>query len=201
MLGFIIAAAVSYVLGSIPNGLLLGKAIWGVDLRQHGSGNIGATNAWRTIGKAGGISIFLLDMLKGAVSAYLGLQLGGGELAGIVCGLLAIAGHSWSLFLGFKGGKGVATGLGVIVMLMPWVTIIVFLVWLAIVKATGYVSLGSIVAAILVPVLALVMELHTDLFVLGIIAAAFIVYRHKSNISRLMNGTESKIKSGHYHVK
>lgn len=201
MLGFIIAAAVSYVLGSIPNGLLLGKAIWGVDLRQHGSGNIGATNAWRTIGKAGGISIFLLDMLKGAISAYLGLHLGGGELAGIVCGLLAIAGHSWSLFLSFKGGKGVATGLGVIVMLMPWVTAIVFLVWLAIVKATGYVSLGSIVAAILVPVLALVMELHTDLLVLGIIAAAFIVYRHKSNISRLMNGTESKIKSGHHHVK
>ena len=201
MLGFIIAAAVSYLLGSIPNGLILGKAIWGVDLRQHGSGNIGATNAWRTIGKAGGFSIFLLDMLKGAISAYLGLQFGGGELAGIICGLLAIAGHSWSVFLGFKGGKGVATGLGVIAMLMPMVTAIVFLVWLAIVKATGYVSLGSIVAAVLVPVLALFMGLHTDFMVLGLIAAVFIVYRHKSNISRLLNGTESKIKSGHHHVK
>lgn len=201
MLGFIIAAAVSYLLGSIPNGLILGKLIWGVDLRQHGSGNIGATNAWRTIGKAGGFSIFLLDMLKGAVSAYLGLHLGGGELAGIICGLLAIAGHSWSVFLGFKGGKGVATGLGVIAMLMPMVTAIVFLVWLAIVKATGYVSLGSIVAAVLVPVLALFMGLHTDFMVLGLIAAVFIVYRHKSNITRLLNGTESKIKSGHHHVK
>ena len=201
MLGFIIAAAVSYILGSIPNGLILGKAIWGVDLRQHGSGNIGATNAWRTIGKAGGFSIFLLDMLKGAVSAYLGLHLGGGELAGIICGLMAIAGHSWSVFLGFKGGKGVATGLGVIAMLMPMVTAIVFLVWLAIVKTTGYVSLGSIVAAVLVPVLALFMGLHTDFMVLGLIAAVFIVYRHKSNISRLLNGTESKIKSGHHHVK
>lgn len=201
MLGFIIAAAVSYLLGSIPNGLILGKLIWGVDLRQHGSGNIGATNAWRTIGKAGGFSIFLLDMLKGAISAYLGLHLGGGELAGIICGLLAIAGHSWSVFLGFKGGKGVATGLGVIAMLMPMVTAIVFLVWLAIVKATGYVSLGSIVAAVLVPVLALFMGLHTDFMVLGLIAAVFIVYRHKSNITRLLNGTESKIKSGHHHVK
>lgn len=201
MLGFIVAAVISYVLGSIPNGLLLGKGIWGVDLRQHGSGNIGATNAWRTIGKAGGFSIFFLDMLKGAISAYLGLHLGGSELAGIICGLLAIVGHSWSIFLGFKGGKGVATGLGVIATLMPWVTIIVFLVWLAIVKATGYVSLGSIVAAVLVPVLALFMGLHTDFLVLGLIAAVFIVYRHKSNIGRLLNGTESKIKSGEHHVK
>ena len=201
MLGFIVAAVISYVLGSIPNGLLLGKGIWGVDLRQHGSGNIGATNAWRTIGKAGGFSIFFLDMLKGAISAYLGLHLGGSELAGIICGLLAIVGHSWSIFLGFKGGKGVATGLGVIATLMPWVTIIVFLVWLAIVKATGYVSLGSIVAAVLVPVLALFMGLHTDFLVLGLIAAVFIVYRHTSNIGRLLNGTESKIKSGGHHVK
>ena len=201
MLGFIVAAVISYVLGSIPNGLLLGKGIWGVDLRQHGSGNIGATNAWRTIGKAGGFSFFFLDMLKGAISAYLGLHLGGSELAGIICGLLAIVGHSWSIFLGFKGGKGVATGLGVIATLMPWVTIIVFLVWLAIVKATGYVSLGSIVAAVLVPVLALFMGLHTDFLVLGLIAAVFIVYRHKSNIGRLLNGKESKIKSGGHHVK
>ena len=201
MLGFIVAAVASYLLGSIPNGLILGKGIWGVDLRQHGSGNIGATNAWRTIGKAGGISIFFFDMLKGALSAYLGLSLGGGELAGIVCGLLAIAGHSWSIFLGFKGGKGVATGLGVIATLMPWVTLIVFAVWLAIVKITGYVSLGSVVGAVLVPVLALAMGLHTDFMVLGVIAAVFIVYRHKSNIERLLNGTESKIKSGHHHVK
>ncbi len=193
MLDFIIAAALSYLLGSIPNGLILGKGIWGVDLRQHGSGNIGATNAWRTIGKAGGISIFALDLLKGAISAYLGLHLGGSELAGIVCGLLAIAGHSWSIFLGFKGGKGVATGLGVIATLMPWVTLIVFAVWFAIVKVTGYVSLGSVVGAILVPILAIVFGLHTDFMVLGLIAAVFIVYRHKSNISRLLNGTESKI--------
>lgn len=195
MLELIVAAAVSYVLGSVPNGLILGRAVWGIDLRQHGSKNIGATNAWRTIGKAGGISIFVLDMLKGAVSAYLGIHLGGSELAGIICGLLAIAGHSWSIFLGFKGGKGVATGLGVILMLMPWVTLIVFAVWFVIVRLTGYVSLASMVGAVLVPVLALLFSLHTEFLVLGLIAAVFIVYRHKTNISRLLNGTESKIKS------
>ena len=195
MLDFVVAAAISYILGSIPNGLILGKAIWGVDLRQHGSKNIGATNAWRTIGKAGGISIFALDFLKGAVSAYLGLYLGGSELAGVLCGILAIAGHSWSVFLAFKGGKGVATGLGVIAALMPMVTLIVFAVWFAIVYFTGYVSLGSIVGAALVPILTLFFGLHTEFLILGLIAAVFIIYRHKSNIERLLNGTESKIKA------
>ena len=195
MLDFVVAAAISYLLGSIPNGLILGKAIWGVDLRQHGSKNIGATNAWRTIGKAGGISIFALDFLKGAVSAYLGLHLGGSELAGVLCGILAIAGHSWSVFLAFKGGKGVATGLGVIAALMPEVTLIVFAVWFAIVYFTGYVSLGSIVGAALVPILTLFFGLHTEFLILGLIAAVFIIYRHKSNIERLLKGTESKIKA------
>ncbi len=195
MLDFVVAAAISYILGSIPNGLILGKAIWGVDLRQHGSKNIGATNAWRTIGKAGGISIFVLDFLKGAISAYLGLHLGGSELAGVLCGILAIAGHSWSVFLAFKGGKGVATGLGVIAALMPEVTLIVFAVWFAIVYFTGYVSLGSIVGAALVPILTLFFGLHTEFLILGLIAAVFIIYRHKSNIERLLNGTESKIKA------
>ena len=195
MLDFVVAAAISYILGSIPNGLILGKAIWGVDLRQHGSKNIGATNAWRTIGKAGGISIFALDFLKGAISAYLGLQLGGSELAGVLCGILAIAGHSWSVFLAFKGGKGVATGLGVIAALMPEVTLIVFAVWFAIVYFTGYVSLGSIVGAALVPILTLFFGLHTEFLILGLIAAVFIIYRHKSNIERLLKGTESKIKA------
>ena len=195
MLDFVVAAAISYLLGSIPNGLILGKAIWGVDLRQHGSKNIGATNAWRTIGKAGGISIFALDFLKGAISAYLGLHLGGSELAGVLCGILAIASHSWSVFLAFKGGKGVATGLGVIAALMPEVTLIVFAVWFAIVYFTGYVSLGSIVGAALVPILTLFFGLHTEFLILGLIAAVFIIYRHKSNIERLLNGTESKIKA------
>ena len=195
MLDFVVAAAISYLLGSIPNGLILGKAIWGVDLRQHGSKNIGATNAWRTIGKAGGISIFALDFLKGAVSADLGLHLGGSELAGVLCGILAIAGHSWSVFLAFKGGKGVATGLGVIAALMPMVTLIVFAVWFAIVYFTGYVSLGSIVGAALVPILTLFFGLHTEFLILGLIAAVFIIYRHKSNIERLLKGTESKIKA------
>lgn len=195
MISVILACVVSYVLGSVPNGLILGKSIWGIDLREHGSHNIGATNAWRTIGKAAGISIFLLDLLKGAIGAGFGLYLGESALVGVVCGILAIVGHSWSVFLGFKGGKGVATGLGVIAMLMPMVTAIVFLVWFAIVYFTRYVSLGSIVAAALVPVLSYCLGMEAEFTVFGIIAAVFIIYRHKSNIGRLLNGTESKIKA------
>ena len=137
----LITCLVSYLLGSIPNGLVFGKLLWHVDLREHGSHNIGATNAWRTLGKGPGFLIFLLDFLKGAISVYLAEALTGIPFVMILAGVLAIVGHSCSLFLRFKGGKGVATGLGVITMLMPLPSLIVFLVWLAIVKVSGYVSL------------------------------------------------------------
>lgn len=195
MLELIIACVASYLIGSIPNGLILGKAIWGVDLRKHGSGNIGATNAWRTIGKPAGICIFALDMLKGFLGAGLGLFYAGAPEYGVLCGILAVVGHSWSLFLKFKGGKSVSTGLGVLIMLMPIIAVIVFLVWLAIVFVTRYVSLGSIVGAAMVPVLSYIFDMPMVYTAFGVLAAVFIIYRHKSNIERLLNGTESKIKA------
>ena len=195
MENMLIAGILSYLLGSIPNGLWLGKAVWHTDLREHGSHNIGATNAWRTLGKPAGISIFLLDFAKGAVSVYLGSLLVGTPVFMIVCGILAIVGHSCSLFLKFKGGKGVATGLGVMVMLMPLPALIVFVLWLAIVKVTGYVSLGSIVAAACVPLLAWLMEYSLEFILFGVLAAVFIIVRHHSNIGRLLKGTESKIQA------
>ena len=195
MMELLIACVASYLIGSIPNGLILGKAIWGVDLRKHGSNNIGATNAWRIIGKKAGVSIFLLDMVKGVIGAGLGIFYAGSPLAGVLCGILAVIGHSWSIFLGFKGGKSVSTGLGVLMMLMPKVAFIVFLVWLAVVFVTQYVSLGSIIGAALVPVLAYIFSMPMEYFVFGVLAAVFIIYRHKSNIDRLLHGRENKIKS------
>ena len=193
----LLALLLSYLLGSIPNGLWLCRALWHVDLRQHGSHNIGATNAWRTLGKGPGFLVFFLDMLKGLLAVWLGEILVGTPLVMILCGVLAIVGHSLSLFLRFHGGKGVATGLGVILMLMPKVTLIVFLVWLLLVLATRYVSLGSIVAAALVPVLALVFGYPALYVVFGVLAAALIIVRHRSNITRLLNGTENRISAGH----
>ena len=193
----LLALLLSYLLGSIPNGLWLCRALWHVDLRQHGSHNIGATNAWRTLGKGPGFLVFFLDMLKGLLAVWLGEMLVGTPLVMILCGVLAIVGHSLSLFLRFHGGKGVATGLGVILMLMPKVTVIVFLVWLLLVLATRYVSLGSIVAAALVPVLSLVFGYPALYVVFGVLAAALIIVRHRSNITRLLNGTENRISAGH----
>ncbi len=195
MENMLLAGIIAYVLGSIPNGLWLGKLIWHTDLREHGSHNIGATNAWRTLGKIAGITIFLLDFAKGAASVYAGWLLIGTPLLMIVCGILAIVGHSCSLFLKFKGGKGVATGLGVMVMLMPQPAGLVFLLWLVIVKVTGYVSLGSMVAAACVPLLAWLMSYSLEYILFGVLAAAFIIIRHHANIGRLLNGTESKIKA------
>lgn len=195
----IFVCLLSYLLGSIPNGLVFGRLLWHVDLRAYGSHNIGATNAWRTLGKGPGFLIFLLDFLKGALSVYAAEVFVGTPLIMVLAGILAIIGHSCSLFLHFKGGKGVATGLGVIAMLMPVPSLIVFLVWLVIVMITKYVSLGSCIAAALVPVLAYVWGYPLPYTVFGILAAAFIIIRHKANIIRLMNGTENKIHAGHRH--
>lgn len=193
----LLACLISYVLGSIPNGLWFGKALWHTDLREYGSHNIGATNAWRTLGKGPGFLIFLLDFLKGFLSVYIASALVGTPFSMVMAAIFAIVGHSASLFMGFKGGKGVATGLGVLSMLMPQVTGIVFLIWLVIVKLTGYVSLGSMVAAVCVPMLAFAFHAPMEYIVFGVAAAVLIVVRHKANIGRLLNGTESKIKAGH----
>ena len=191
----LLGCLIAYVLGSIPNGLGLGKALWHTALREHGSHHVGATNAWHTLGKGPGFLIFLLDFLKGFLSVYVASFLAGTPLSMGLAAIFAMVGHSASLFMGFKGGKGVATGLGVMVMLMPLPALIVFLLWLAIVKVTGYVSLGSIVAAACVPLLAWLMHYSLEFILFGVLAAVFIIVRHHSNIGRLLKGTESKIQA------
>ena len=182
----------SYLLGSIPNGLIFGKLIWHKDLRQFGSKNIGATNAWRVLGRQAGILIFLLDFLKGALSVKLAEIFIGDAWAMICAGILAILGHTFSIFLKFHGGKGVATGLGVIAMMMPKVTAIVFLIWLAIFVASRYVSVASIIAAASTPILAFIFDEPTEFVLFGLAAALFIIFRHRENILRLKAGTENR---------
>ena len=138
-----------------------------------------------------------MDFLKGYLSVRLAMIFLGTPLSMVMAGILAIVGHSCSIFMGFKGGKGVATGHGVIAMLMPEPTWIVFLVWLLIVYLTRYVSLGSIVAAALVPILAWLFSYPSEFILFGLLAAVFIIIRHRSNIERLRNGTENKIRAGH----
>lgn len=192
---YIFTALAAYVLGSVPSGLLIGRIFWQTDLREHGSCNIGATNAFRTLGRTAALLIFTADALKGVAGVWLGSYFTIEPSAMVLGGIMAIIGHNWSIFLGFKGGKGVATGLGVIAMLMPTVTFIVFVLWVVVVYLTRYVSLASVLAATAVPILAYIEALPADHLLFALVAAVFVVYRHKSNIERLLNGTESKIKA------
>ena len=182
----------AYLIGSIPTGLIIGKAIWKKDLRRFGSHNIGATNAWRILGKKAGLLIFILDFVKGQLGVILGACIVGSPCAMVVGGLFAMLGHMFPIFIGFKGGKGVATGLGVISALMPKVTAIVFIVWLVIVFITRYVSLGSIVAAALAVILAAIFHEPTPYIIFALIAAILIIFRHRENIKRLKAGRENK---------
>lgn len=193
MTDYILTAILAYLIGSIPSGLILGKLFWHKDLREHGSYNIGATNAWRTLGKGAGIAVFIADSLKGQAGVAVGLVLVGTPLAAVLGGLFAIIGHSFSIYLRFHGGKGVATSLGVLTMLMGNVTLIVFAVWFAIVYTTRYVSLGSVVAGFLTPILAALFAYPMEYILFTVIAAILVIVRHRENIVRLMNGTENKI--------
>mgnify|MGYP003585592870 CR=1 FL=1 len=185
----------AYLIGSIPNGLIIGKWIYGIDIRQSGSKNIGATNAYRVLGAWPAFWVFLTDALKGVAGVLIGQAIGGDPIDLIVGGLAAIIGHNWPVFLGFKGGRGVATGLGVIAVLSPMVTVVVFLIWAAIVYITRYVSVASVVAAMTVPIFMRLFGDNYETLIFGILAAFFVIIRHKANLERLFRGEEPKIKA------
>lgn len=193
MMDYILVAVFSYIIGSIPSGLILGRLFWHTDLRAYGSRNIGATNAWRILGKGAGIAVFIADCIKGQAGVLLGLSLPGTPIAAVIGGLFAIIGHSFSLFLRFHGGKGVATSLGVLTILMGNVTFLVFAIWLIIVYKTRYVSLGSVTAAVLTPILAAAFGYPMEYILFAMLASALVILRHRENINRLVRGTENKI--------
>ena len=193
---FLIISFLIYIIGSVPFGLIIGKTFYNIDLRKHGSKNIGATNAYRVLGIVPALVVFLADAIKGSLGVWLGLNFNEAiPMYAIAGGILAIVGHNWSLFLKFKGGKGVATGLGVIAMLVPKVTAVVFVLWIAITFTTRYVSLASIIAAFMVPILTYYFGYAGEYLYFAIFAAIFVIYKHKENISRLINGIEPKINS------
>lgn len=202
----------SYLLGSVPFGLLIAR--WrGVDLRKVGSGNIGATNVLRALGKKWGILCFILDVAKGFVPMILAPILGltgtdptaGQFISWLAVGAAAIVGHIFPIYLRFKGGKGVATSLGVVLGLWPYLTlcgIAAFIIWLITVKISRYVSLASILAAGAFPILLLIAiglykpwTFHNlwPLFLVAVPVPLLVIVRHRSNIQRICNGTESKI--------
>lgn len=191
----------AYLLGSIPFAYLAGRAR-GVDLRRHGSGNLGATNAVRVLGTPTGVAVYLLDTLKGFLPVFLlapMLLTSRPDLWAIAMGIAAIAGHVRPVYLGFqKGGKGVATAGGVFLALAPLATALGLAVWLLVFLPSGYVSLASIVTAVLFPfaLLATGTPARSALFVVAVITAMFVVVAHRSNITRLRRGEEHRFRRG-----
>jgi acyl phosphate:glycerol-3-phosphate acyltransferase len=191
MIFFIVLA---YLIGSIPSGLLIARKK-GIDIRQHGSGNIGATNIARVVGSKYGALTLAFDMVKGFIPVMLAKTfLPDHYIIQLVTGFAAVAGHTYSLFLNFKGGKGVATAGGVFLALLPGPTIASLLVFALVLLATKYVSLSSIMASITLPLAALLMGKPWVMVIFSVIVAALIVYKHKDNIARLREGKENKFK-------
>jgi glycerol-3-phosphate acyltransferase PlsY len=216
ILAYIVVAVAAYLLGSIPTGFLVAKAK-GIDIRSVGSGNIGATNAMRVLGKPAGIFVLLMDAAKGFIACFMGVfiytnyfnQFGGLhstsdsipsfsqeeiEHIAIIAGIFAVLGHNYTCWLKFKGGKGIATTAGVYLALAPEALGIALAVFILTILVTRYVSVGSIAAAIALPVTVWIMA-PQNLF-LGIVTTALgalAIYKHKSNIQRLMAGTENRL--------
>lgn len=192
---------IAYLVGSIPFAYLAGRAR-GVDLRQHGSGNLGATNAVRVLGLPTGVAVYVLDTLKGflPVSALVPLVLATRhDLWAIAIGIAAIAGHVRPIYLGFqKGGKGVATAGGVFLALAPLATVLGLAVWVLVFFPSGYVSLASLVTAVLFPLAVLVTgtPARSALFAVAVAIAAFVVWTHRANIARLRRGEEHRFRRG-----
>jgi glycerol-3-phosphate acyltransferase PlsY len=190
MLVFLVLAA--YLLGSVPFGFIIAR-IWNIDIRQHGSGNIGATNILRTLGPVPAGLVFILDFLKGTLAVYIGYWVGGDPLVVLLLGVAVIFGHMFPVFLGFKGGKGAATGLGVLAALAPEVFLVSMLLVAVIIVATRYVSLASIIVPFVAAALMLILKKPLPYAAATLFVAIIILIRHIPNLKRLRKGTEPRI--------
>ncbi|HIT55458.1 TPA: glycerol-3-phosphate 1-O-acyltransferase PlsY [Candidatus Galligastranaerophilus intestinigallinarum] len=194
----LIFAVVAYLIGSIPTGYLIVKAKTGQDIRTIGSGSTGATNVKRVLGKKWFFTVMVLDAIKGMVPVLIAKYLTFGDslgLVAVVSAVMVIIGHSKPLFLGFKGGKSVASGIGTIYALNFYVGLILTVVWSIITYFTKYVSVGSIIALICAPFLMYFLKNPIGYTVYATIAAIYIVYLHRENIKRLLKGTENKVRN------
>ena len=188
----VVLMIVAYILGSIPNALWIGKVFKGIDVREHGSKNTGSTNAARDLGAKLGILTLILDISKGAIPTLIATMLLDSSISVILVGICAILGHSFSIFMKFKGGKAVATTVGVFIVLVPGAILLAAVIFFLVFGITRYVSLSSMIGAISLPIWIILFYKNIPLTIFGIIIAILIIVRHKSNIQRLLNGTESK---------
>ena len=192
MFNIILVMIIGYLIGSIPFGFLAGK-VKGIDIRKVGSGNIGATNIYRNLGPVPALIVFLLDLLKGTLAVYVASIIVGQPAVNVAAGLAAVIGHMYPIYLKFKGGKGSATGLGVLFGITPDLFAIAIIYTALAVALTRYVSLTSITGVILIAVLMFVMHKPYEYFVVAVIVAVLVIIRHIPNIKRLISGKEPKV--------
>ena len=204
--GFLVTVVVAYLLGSIPTGFLVARA-QGLDIRTLGSGNIGATNVFRYLGKTAGIFVLLADAAKGFLAVLLAAKVMAPAFATstqpqlrewfeILAGLGAILGHNFTCWLSFKGGKGIATSAGVLLALVPWSLLVIFGVWIIVFASTRYVSLASIAASASLPFAAWFTGESITLVSITAFMAAMAIYKHRTNLQRLLAGTEHRFARG-----
>ncbi len=206
-LAYLIVAVISYFVGSIPTGYLVGRAR-GLDIRSVGSGNIGATNVLRVLGKGAGALVFMVDAVKGFAAAWFAPHIAGffgqvrpgdpdqRDYLSILAAFCVILGHNYTCWLKFKGGKGVATSAGALTALFPAALVVVLAIWLIILALFRYVSLASIIAALALPLSAWLLHCNRRMMVVAFFMGGLVVYKHKANIKRLLNGTENRIDGG-----
>ena len=194
MLSFL-AIVLSYLVGSISFSVLYGKLIKGVDVRNHGSGNAGATNTLRVLGIGPAITVLTLDLLKGMGSVFLARSLSPEEWLPVACGIAAIIGHNWPIWFRFKGGKGIATAIGVLSVLVFWPAFWAGVIAILSIVFTRYVSLGSLLFAVLTPIFIIFIDFNWITFAGTVLISIFAIIRHRSNIVKIINGTENKIGS------
>lgn len=206
MSDILLIALFSYIAGSFPTAIIVGKITRGIDIREHGSGNAGGTNVFRVLGWKLGVFVMLIDVLKGFLATKFISQI---SIVGdssidplylcMIAGVFAIIGHIWTVFAGFRGGKGVGTAAGFLLGLMPQAVLVGFIVFFVIFLSTRYVSLSSMIASTSIPVTLLVQKFGFKidtpwvLIILTLLIAVLIIFTHRSNIVRLLNGTENKI--------
>ncbi|CAM4222986.1 glycerol-3-phosphate 1-O-acyltransferase PlsY [Paenibacillus tarimensis] len=190
----VLAIVISYLLGSISFSILIAKWVKGIDIRNHGSGNAGATNTLRVLGKGPAAAVFLLDVAKGIAAVWLGYWLSGGNgWIQAACGLAAITGHNWPVWFRFKGGKGIATTIGVMASLAFLPSLVAGIAAIASIAITRYVSLGSLIFAGLAPVMMLVFNAEASIFWTSLLLGVYAFIRHRTNIKKLVQGKENKL--------
>lgn len=195
-MNFIIMLILCYFIGAIPSGVWIGKFFKNIDVRDYGSRNSGATNCYRVLGPKFGLAVLIADALKGFIPILIASKYIDSQFQMFILAMIIIFAHTYSCFINFKGGKGVATSLGVFIFLIPYIVLILCLVFITVFIMFRYVSLASVVTAASLPILVFTLDKSDNiyLFVLSLIIGGFVIYRHKTNIERLFKGTETKFK-------